>query len=70
MTDREKLNALIGKIETVVPYVAATLAPGNRFPSKERPAWVEIHGGRCSSSVNQLEWLLKEAKSLRESSGV
>lgn len=65
MTDAEKLAELIRKIEIIVPYVTATLGSGNRFPSKERPDWVEIHGGRCGSSERQLESLLATARSFK-----
>lgn len=65
MTEAEKLAELIRKIEVIVPYVTATLGPGNRFPSPRQPDWVEIHGGRCVSSERQLESLLATARSFK-----
>ena len=65
MTDTEKLQQLIAKIETIVPYVTATLSVGNRMQSKTHPEWVEIHGGRCVSSERQLEALLKQAREFK-----
>lgn len=61
MTDEQKLAKLIQNIEESVPYIEATLSPGNHFKSKERPDWIEIHGGRASSSYNQLKHLLNLA---------
>ena len=65
MTDREKLDKLISEIETVVPYVTATLSAGKQFPAPDHPDWVEIHGGRCGSSERQLDALLKAAQELK-----
>jgi hypothetical protein len=66
MTTKQKLARLIQSIETIVPYVTATLGTGNTFRSATRPDWIEVHGGRASSSANQLESLLREAREMKE----
>ena len=48
-------------IETVVPYVAATLDVGGTMDSDD-PDWVKVHRGRAKSSVRQLEALLAFAR--------
>lgn len=45
-----------------VPYVRATISPGNHFESKTRPGWIEIHAGRADSSYHFLDQLEKLAK--------
>lgn len=67
MTDAEKLQKLIEAIERVVPYVVPSIDPkgGNTFQSKERPDWVEVHGGRAGSSTAQLNNLLKMAQEFK-----
>lgn len=63
---KDKVLALIQHLEDSIPYVEATLGAGNRFPSPTRPEWVEVHGGRAGSSVNQLKNILKEARALKK----
>jgi hypothetical protein len=65
-TDREALTKLIERVEQVVPYVLATLSPGNRIRVPDKPDWVQVHKGRCFSSNNQLEILLREAQELKQ----
>lgn len=61
---RETAKALAEGIDRVAPYVTATLAPGNTIKSERRPEWVEVHGGRASSSRRQLETLHAEARAV------
>lgn len=60
----ENLQRLIASIESIVPYVTATLANGNTFPGS-KPDWIEVHKGRASSSHAQLEGLLKMAREMK-----
>lgn len=53
-----KLLRLQEKIETIVPYVTATL---HGLPTDERD-WIRIHRGRANSSERQLNYLLKDSK--------
>jgi hypothetical protein len=53
----KKYRELARKIEAIVPYVTATIAPNNTFPA-QRDDWVEVHKGRAFSSHNQLQGLL------------
>ena len=48
----------------VVPYVQATVSPGNRFASKDlnRRDWVEVHLGRADQSYHMLRDLEAKAK--------
>jgi hypothetical protein len=72
-TRRDSLTALIERIETIVPYVAATIGPGNTFDIEKMRSpfkgtakdWVAIHRGRASSARNQLASLLKEAQAMK-----
>lgn len=61
----DKVLALIDKIEAYVPYVEATIAPGNFFQS-DNPDWVQIHKGRAGSSRNQLKIILEQARELKK----
>lgn len=71
-TEAEDLKKLIEKIETIVPYVTATIDPrgGNTFHSEKRSEWIEVHGGRAGSSTNQLEHLLKLAREMKKDRGL
>jgi hypothetical protein len=60
MTPEEKLKRLCSMIETIVPYVDATLQ--NRLPVKDQPDWLEVHKGRAFSSVSQLDNLLQVSR--------
>lgn len=62
----DKVLALIERVESVVAYIDGTLGAGNRFPSEARPDWVEVHGGRVGSSINQLRVLLQDARDLKK----
>lgn len=70
------LERLIEKIETIVPYVTATINPrgGNVFQvgrligandPENCKDWVAVHAGRAGSSTNQLEHLLKMAREMK-----
>ena len=52
----------------VIPYVRATVSPGNRFPGS-REHWCEVHEGRADSSVVQLDNLEREAMAIRARGG-
>jgi len=58
---RKKYERLQQAVREIVPYVTATIAENNAFPSKSRPDWVEVHKGRAASSHRQLQGLLKLA---------
>jgi epoxyqueuosine reductase QueG len=56
-------DKLKSSVISAVPYVRATISPGNHFKSKERPDWIEIHAGRADQScrfLDQLQQLAKE----------
>jgi hypothetical protein len=69
----DDLRALIARLETVLPYVIATLARNNGFiPEKLHGGfhgdpwdWLAVHGGRASSSVTQLENLLETIRPMK-----
>jgi hypothetical protein len=63
--ERRKLGKLIDHIEQVVPYVTATLGPGNRLTVEGHTEWTGIHKGRCFSSHRQLEQLVGEARKMK-----
>ncbi len=65
----EAVEELLAYIEQTVPYVQATINPGNTFPSKERPGWVEIHDGRAHSSERQLEGIMEKVRRIRVGCG-
>lgn len=60
-----RLARIVDKIEVIVPYVTATLGPGNIVQAKENPDWFEVHGGRLESSRSQLTHLLKLAQEMK-----
>jgi hypothetical protein len=68
------LATLIDRIITIVPYVTATIGPGNTFDIEKMrhpfkgaaKDWVAVHRGRASSSRNQLASLLKEAQAMKD----
>jgi hypothetical protein len=65
----DDLRNLIGQIEMVIPYVAATLARANGFEIEKMKGtfhgdpseWLAVHGGRASSSAAQIQRLLGAA---------
>lgn len=68
---RKNLHDLIAKIETIVPYVTATLGTGNTFAIHTMEGhgdpkdWRGVHAGRAGSSVRQLEHLLETARTMK-----
>jgi len=68
--DREKVKRLLQLVETVVPYVTASIDPkgGNAFEG-DQAGWVLVHEGRAGSSVQQLNELRRLAKDLTECAG-
>lgn len=54
-------DELVEKVEQVVPYVLATISPGNTFRT-ENSDWTKIHTGRMESSYRQLTNLLDLAQ--------
>lgn len=64
LAERDATIAVMVKVlehvAVVVPYVTATISPGNTFPTK-RDEWVEVHAGRAASSCRQLEGLRKRS---------
>lgn len=67
---REAFARLIEQVETVVPYVLATLphAAGiDRSNVKtDNPEWAAVHRGRGASSSRQLEAVLRQARLFKE----
>lgn len=65
LTDSEKLQQLIEAIENSVPYVAATISPGNCLRNTDDKDWVGVHHGRVMCSRQHLERLMEKVKSFK-----
>ncbi len=60
------VEELLQYLEDTVPYVQATISPGNAF-RYERKDWVVVHEGRVISSRRQLDGIMEKARRLRSS---
>lgn len=56
MTDKQKLEYLVIKIQEVVPYIIGTLPAPTDYNGDE---WLKVHAGRARSSEHQLKQLLE-----------
>ena len=54
----EAAERLARHVQSVVPYVSATVAPASHREIEE--GWIKVHRGRAFSSQNQLENLLSD----------
>jgi hypothetical protein len=59
---KENLDRLWNALE----YTRATISPGNHFPSKQNPDWVEIHKGRAHQSNAYLEQAINIVNQLKK----
>lgn len=54
--------AWLKNVNNAAAYTEATVSQGNSFPSKERPEWVEVHGGRANSSFHFMMELYQQTR--------
>jgi len=57
-------DKLVEAVRRVAPYVMATVNPIGHRKVDGKPEWLEVHGGRCCSSYEQMKGLLKTAEEL------